>query len=640
MAMATGVGGVRARVCGGAGASGSGSGRCAVRRWRLGNVRVAPGERGRAEADLAGLAAEALGVDASRVGDVRVVRRSFDARPEREGRRGGRGGGGGAYVYVMDVSADAATAKGRGRKKGVQVAEAVPEPEPRLAVRLDADAEADLAAGLAAGLGGGVSWEARAGRAEPPRVTVVGSGPAGLFAALALASHGVRVVLLERGQPVERRGRDIGALYARRALDGNSNLCYGEGGAGTWSDGKLTTRIGRNSGEVRQVLEVLHRFGAPADILVSGKPHLGTDRMVRILRALRAYLIDALGCEVRFGVEVTDIEVRDGACVGVRARRVAPREGEGEGSGEGGVDLVEGDAVVLAVGHSSRGMYERLHARGVAMEAKDFAVGFRVEHPQRLINEVQYGSALAGQMGKHGDGPVPVADYRLAAEAGGGGGPGEPPRSVYSFCMCPGGQIVPTSTNPEELCINGMSFSKRAGKFANSALVVTVGAKEFAADGAASGRGVLAGIDFQRAMEREAAVLGGGNLVVPVQTVPDFLDGRPTRSTPESSYRLGVTGTQLHELYPDAITRALRESLLRFERTMPGFASQHAVLHGVETRTSSPVRILRDRETLESPTASRLYPAGEGAGWAGGIVSAAVDGVNVARAFLVAEGLV
>jgi len=274
------------------------------------------------------------------------------------------------------------------------------------------------------------------------------------------------------------------------------------------------------------------------------------------------------------------------------------------------------------------------------MEAKDFAVGFRVEHPQRLINEVQYGSALAGQMGKHGDGPVPVADYRLAAEAGGGGGPGDPPRSVYSFCMCPGGQIVPTSTNPEELCINGMSFSKRAGKFANSALVVTVGAEEFAADGAASGRGVLAGIDFQRAMEREAAVLGGGNLVVPVQTVPDFLDGRPTRSTPESSYRLGVRGTQLHELYPDAITRALRESLLRFERTMPGFASQHAVLHGVETRTSSPVRILRDRETLESPTASRLYPAGEGAGWAGGIVSAAVDGVNVARAFLAAEGLV
>jgi len=336
-----------------------------------------------------------------------------------------------------------------------------------------------------------------------------------------------------------------------------------------------------------------------------------------------------LGCEVRFGTEVTDVVVRDGACVGVRTRPV--------GGGEHSEDLVEGDAVVLAVGHSSREMYRCLERQGVAMEAKDFAVGFRVEHPQALINELQYGAALADQMGTKGDGPVPVADYRLAAETSSGGDDESTSgRSVYSFCMCPGGQIVPTSTNPEELCINGMSFSKRAGKFANSALVVTVGAKEFNQDSTSA----LAGVDFQRAMEREASRRGGGNLVVPVQTVPDFLDGISTKSTPGSSYRLGVRGSQLHDLYPEPITSALRESLLRFERSMPGFASDKAVLHGVETRTSSPVRIMRDRDTLESPSARRLYPAGEGAGWAGGIVSAAVDGVNVARAFLQAENLV
>jgi len=446
----------------------------------------------------------------------------------------------------------------------------------------------------------------------PERVLVVGAGPAGLFAALRLAESGVAVTLLERGQPVELRGAAIGRLFARRLLDGESNLCYGEGGAGTWSDGKLTSRIGRNSDGVRGVLATLVRFGAPDSILTDGKPHLGTDRLVRLLAALRAALL-AAGAELRWGVRVEGLRTGGGGALA--ALRLA-----------GGEEL-PARRCVLAVGHSSRPLYAALLQAGVALQAQGCAVGFRVEHPQALVDRAQYGPTLAAEVAR-GAGKLPVADYRLVSQ------PGPAARPAYSFCMCPGGQIVPTSTDPAELCVNGMSFSKRASPWANSGLVVPVTPADYAPF-ARPGREALAGVDFQAAMERAAAVAGGGALVAPVQRCDDFLAGAPAAAdAPASSYRLGVRGAALHRLYPEAVTEALRAALAAFERRLPGYASAAGLLHGVETRTSAPLRILRGEEDRMSPSTPGLFPCGEGAGYAGGIVSAALDGVAAADALM------
>eukprot|EP00897_Mesotaenium_endlicherianum_P007845 jgi/Mesen1/7089/ME000369S06416 len=406
------------------------------------------------------------------------------------------------------------------------------------------------------------------------RTVVVGSGPAGLFAALVLAEAGEQVVIIERGQPVETRGRDIGALVVRRHLDPNSNFCYGEGGAGTWSDGKLTTRIGKNGQEVQSVLAALVRFGAPERILVDGKPHLGTDRLVHILRSFRRHLED-LGVEILFGTSLEDLVLTGGRVTGVR-------------------------------------VYEMLHYRhGVSMSPKGCAVGFRVEHPQELINTIQVDVHSASDS-------VALPDQRVGC---------------YSFCMCPGGQVVPTSTSEWELCVNGMSFSKRASKWANAALVATCGEREYAPFVAEWGP--LAGVAFQRAVEREAALMGGGRFVAPVQRVTDFLEGQLSlEPLPSSSYRLGVKSARLDELYPSHVTQALRQALVRFDRQLPGFVCDSGLLHGAETRTSSPVRIERDRGTFESVSTVGLYPIGEGAGYAGGIVSAAVDGMRAGLAIV------
>lgn len=549
-----------------------------------------------------GAAAKRLGVPKLDAAHVRLVRKSLDARQRRT-----RAHSQPAFSYVLDVAGEALTRR-PALAEQTGVLERVPPPPP------PGVAASAVFAGAAAA--------AAARLREGEHVVVVGGGPSGLFAALRLAESGVKVTLLERGRPVEERGRAIGSLFVRRKLDAESNLCYGEGGAGTWSDGKLTTRIGRNSDAVRSVLHSLVDFGAPEAILTDGKPHLGTDRLVRILRTLRARLL-SLGATIRWGCRVDRLVMAPAAS---SRRRVA------------GVQLADGQqvactALVLAVGHSARELYGALFDQGVPLEAQGCAVGFRVEHPQAMVDVAQYGEELA-QLVQRGAGKLPVADYRLVSKPGGGN-----TRQAYSFCMCPGGQIVPTSTRADELAINGMSFSKRASPFANSGLVVPVTTEDYAPF-AQPGREALAGVAFQKAMEAAAAVAGGGDLVCPVQTVDAFLAGeRPQAGAPcpASSYRLGVrlAPDGLHTLYPEQVTRALAAALVGFDRTIPGYASHVGVLHGVETRTSAPVRIVRG-DDFESVGVRGLYPVGEGAGYAGGIVSAAVDGIHAADALMAA----
>lgn len=573
--------------------------------------------------------------------DIRVVRRSLDARHKR--RPDGSTGPRFDYVIDIDVRPDE---KHRLRHQPGRM-ELLSSVETETPSPSDAQQEAD-----------GKS-PTDDNSSDKKRVVIVGAGPCGLFCALKLARAGVIPILLERGQPVESRGKDIGALMHRRSLDSESNFAFGEGGAGTWSDGKLTTRIGRNSDAVRFVLETLVEYGAPETILVEGSPHLGTDNLVRLLRNMRADL-RRLGGEVRFGTKMTGLVIQDGVTVGVNVvTRPAVERNMGDVQPLDDLqesDRILGDAVVLATGHSARDVYEQLHACGVQLEPKGFAVGFRVEHPQKLINKIQYGSewgptVVTGKSTTDDEnaryfdasanmedenethiGTLPVPSYRLATDKA---FDGNACRGVYSFCMCPGGQIVPASTDPEEACVNGMSFSRRDSMWANSALVVTVAPDDIILESYRKENGVLAGIAFQRDMERRAAVLGGGNLVVPVQRLTDFIAGRASTTAPSSSYRLGVKPAACHEIYPPALVASLRNALTEhFDRTMPGYVSDEGLLHAVETRTSSPVRVSRDAESLQAIGTKLLFPAGEGAGFAGGIVSAAVDGMTVAEAVL------
>lgn len=437
------------------------------------------------------------------------------------------------------------------------------------------------------------------------RVVVVGAGPCGLFCALQLARSGLRPIVLDRGQPVEIRGRDVSALMHRGELQPDSNICFGEGGAGTWSDGKLYTRIGDE--RVRSVLETIVELGGPEHILVEGKPHLGTDRLVALCKSFRARLGE-MGAEVRFGAHVEDLVLRDGRVVGVELR-------DGE--------VVDADRVVLAVGHSAREMYEWLASRGVSMEPKPFAVGFRVEHRQRLIDEIQYGQWVE-------EPGLPTADYRLATNYG----EGEAHRGVYSFCMCPGGQVVPSPTEPGGVCVNGMSHASRRGHWANAALVVSVKPRDFGAFGALAGQGryggVLDGMLFQREAERRAYELGGGGFIAPAQRLTEFVGGAPATDVRKTTYKPGIAPADLSRCYPEFVTELLRDAVRRFDESMPGFLTDDALLIGVETRTSAPLRVTRDDETLQSLSVAALYPSGEGAGYGGGIVSAAVDGIRVA----------
>ncbi len=434
-----------------------------------------------------------------------------------------------------------------------------------------------------------------------PPVIIIGAGPAGLFCAYELARAGVQAIVLDRGKPVQARRRDLKGLTQHGVVDADSNYCFGEGGAGTYSDGKLYTRSHKR-GDVRDVIEVLAVHGAPAQILVDARPHIGSNKLPKVITALREHL-ESAGSEIRFGARVTEVVVRDGRAIGVRLAD--------------GAELL-GRAVVVATGHSARDAHDFLARAGVRLEAKPFAMGVRVEHPQPLIDRIQYGRAA-------GHAKLPAAPYRLAYTPDDG-------RGAFSFCMCPGGWIVPASTEPGGLVVNGMSLSRRDSPYANAGLVVAVELADLERTQLPLPFG---GITLQRRLEEAADAAGGGALRAPATRVTDFVRGKASATVPATSYEPGLTGTDLGAVLDATgipLAARLREALHAFERSMRGFITDEAVLVGVESRTSSPVRVPRVDGSLESPDLVALYPCGEGAGYAGGIVSAALDGMRVARA--------
>ena len=504
-----------------------------------------------------------LGVGAAELIGHSVVRRGYDARKRSEIR----------LVYNLDVALrDEAAVLARLNGRGVL-------PAPDRAYRLPHRAPGDL-------------------RLRP---VVIGAGPCGLLAGMILAQMGFRPIILERGPAVRTRTQRTWGLWRRSVLDPEANVQFGEGGAGTFSDGKLWSGIGDSENRRRKVLEEFVEAGAPEEILFVSKPHIGTFRLVSMVEHMRRK-VEALGGEYRFDTRVTDILLDE-----------AP--GGDRGGSPGGDRVVRG--VVLAVGHSARDSFAMLHDRGVAMHAKPFSIGVRIEHPQGLIDRCRFGEAAGHPM-------LGAADYKLVHHCQ---GPGLADRSVYSFCMCPGGTVVAAASEPGRLVTNGMSQYSRAERNANAGIVVDISPERDFPGGA------LAGIALQRHWEERAFVAGGGDYRAPAQRVGDFLAGRPSTALGDvvPSYKPGVRPTDLALCLPDFVVGAIREALPAFDRQIRGFAMADAVMTGVETRTSSPVRIPRDA-ALQSPNTRGLFPAGEGAGFAGGILSAGVDGIRVAEA--------
>lgn len=510
-------------------------------------------------ADLARLTARKLRIRESEIKHLSLCRRSIDARKKEQ------------IVFVCAVEVELSLDEDQVLKKGIPgVNQAAPY----------------------------VYSLPEAKKPDQPPV-IIGAGPAGLFCALILAQAGQNPILIERGQPVEQRLTHVSRLWEEGVLNLESNVQFGEGGAGTFSDGKLQSGI--KDKRIRKMLTEMVECGAPQEILYSNKPHIGTDYLHLMVKNIRKRIL-ALGGQIHFGSKFQDVLIKEGRVEGA----VCLKEGK---------ELVwECSKLVLAIGHSARDTFEALYAKGLCMAAKPFAVGLRIEHQQALIDRAQYGD-LAGHA------KLGSADYKMAVHLPDGTG-------VYTFCMCPGGQVVLAASEEKRLAVNGMSYFARAGENANSAVLTAVLPQDLAGDHP------LAGIEFQRRLEEQAYQEGGGNYQAPVQMVEDFLAGRPSLGLGlvEPSYRPGVRPGDLALCLPRRITQALGQGIREMDQIIPGFAA-NAVLTGVESRSSSPVRILRT-EKCEAVNLQGLYPIGEGAGYAGGITSSAVDGIRCAESIL------
>lgn len=508
------------------------------------NLRVTPREDHDRDM-LKSRIAEALGMDTGSVGEFRVTSRSIDARQKR---------------VMLNLR--------------VQIAER--------GESLPARTEAP---------------EGRQVLPSSPEVIIIGAGPAGLFGALKALELGMRPIVIERGRDVDSRRKDIACISRSGVVEPESNFCFGEGGAGTFSDGKLYTRS-KKRGPVDEILTLLVRHGADESILWDAHPHIGTDRLGNIIKRIREYIISK-GGEVRFETRMEKLLIADGNVRGVVLSDGSEIQGP----------------VVLATGHSARDVYKMLHENGVAVEPKGIAVGVRLEHPQELIDKIQYHNPK-------GRGPwLPAAEYSFVTQVDG--------RGVYSFCMCPGGVIVPAASQPGELVVNGMSASGRSGRWANSGMVVELRPEDV---GVEYGDDALKMMRFQSALEHNFYSAAGNSLKAPAQRMLDFVKGKVSTSLPAGSYAPGMLALPVHFLLPDHISRRLRKGFEIFGSKAKGFLTNEAVVVGLESRTSSPVRVPRDKNTLCHPEIKGLYPAGEGAGYAGGIVSAAIDGRRAVEA--------
>ena len=426
-------------------------------------------------------------------------------------------------------------------------------------------------------------------------IVIVGSGPAGLFAALKLIELGLKPIILERGKDVQSRRRDLAAINKQHTVNSDSNYCFGEGGAGTYSDGKLYTRS-KKRGSIQSVLETMVYHGAKEEILIDAHPHIGTNKLPKLISSIRETVLSS-GGEIHFNCKVTDFLLKDNNILGVVTERG---------------DKVLGKSVILATGHSARDIFFLLQEKNIAIEAKPFAMGVRIEHPQTLIDQIQYSLKNRGPY-------LPAASYRLVEQVN--------DRGIYSFCMCPGGFIVPAATAPGEVVLNGMSPSKRDSFYANSGMVVEVKEKDLIPF---NQHGVLAGLYYQMSIEKMACEAGQNLQVAPAQRMADFVDNKISPKLNSTSYQPGIISTPLHKLLPASISHSLQEGFKLFNKKMNGYLTNEANIIGVESRTSSPVSIPRNKETLQHIQIKNLYPCGEGAGYAGGIISAAIDGERCA----------
>ncbi len=427
-------------------------------------------------------------------------------------------------------------------------------------------------------------------------VIIVGAGPAGLYAALRLIEKGIKPIIIERGKQVSERKIDVADIYKNNIINPESNYCFGEGGAGVFSDGKLFTRSTKR-GDVNRILELLYYHGAKQEVLFDAHPHIGTDKLPTIIKNIRKTILDA-GGEFLFNSKLTDLIIENNKIKGIEINNS---------------DKILGKAVILATGHSADDIYELLYSKNIAIEAKPFAMGIRVEHSQELIDNVQY----HGNRGKY----LPAASYSLSTQIDG--------RGVYSFCMCPGGFIVPSATSNNQLVVNGMSSSERNSKFANSGIAVEIRLEDIPD---INKYGALAGLKFQQQLEQTAYINSGKGQVAPVQFLPDFLKNKISAKIPETSYIPGVMSSPIHHWMPEIISDRLKKAFKIFNNKIMGFINPDAVIFAVESRTSSTIRIPRNKETLQHINIKGLYPCGEGAGYSGGIVSSAIDGVRCAEA--------